>query len=59
MILGGDEDYIQWLKDKVSKYSTGFVLIEEDGTLIGQLELTIREYEGRTIGYIHLYYLLP
>jgi len=25
---------------------------------IGQLELSVRDYEGKDIGYVHLYYLV-
>lgn len=57
--LGEIEDYLSWLKDKISLFPEGFVLVEEDGELIGQLELSIREYEGKDIGYINLYYLVP
>lgn len=51
--------YINWLKDKSSSFPKGFVLVEENEKSIGQLELSIREYEGQTIGYVHLYYLIP
>ncbi|MGG1657512.1 MULTISPECIES: GNAT family N-acetyltransferase [Geobacillus] len=34
-------------------------MVEENGRFIGQLELSIRKYEGRNIGYVHLYYLIP
>lgn len=33
--------------------------MEEDRKYIGQLELTVREYEGIDIGYVNLYYLIP
>ena len=57
--LGEIEDYLSWLKDKIAVFPEGFVLVEDDGALIGQLELSIREYEGKDIGYINLYYLVP
>ena len=57
--LGEIEDYLNWLKEKIAIFPEGFVLVEEDGTLIGQVELSIREYEGKDIGYINLYYLEP
>ncbi|MDQ0351431.1 RimJ/RimL family protein N-acetyltransferase [Alkalibacillus filiformis] len=53
------EEYLQFLREKITKHPDGFVLVEEDGELIGQIELSIREYEGREIGYVHLYYLVP
>lgn len=31
----------------------------ENGTPIGQIELTIRQNEGQRIGYINLYYIVP
>lgn len=52
-------DYLQWLKEKTTDFPAGFVMVEEDGKIIGQLELSIREYEGRKIGYVNLYYLIP
>ncbi|MBP1969849.1 RimJ/RimL family protein N-acetyltransferase [Virgibacillus natechei] len=55
----GEEEYLHWLDEKIKDLSKGFVLVEEDGKYIGQLELTIREFEGKEIGYINLYYLVP
>lgn len=57
--FGEKEDYLRWLEEKLGDYPEGFVLVEYDGEHIGQLELSIREYEGRNIGYINLYYLIP
>jgi RimJ/RimL family protein N-acetyltransferase len=52
-------DYLNWLNVKIKEFPKGFVMIEEDGDLIGQLELSTREHKGRRIGYVHLYYLKP
>ncbi|WP_188207933.1 GNAT family N-acetyltransferase [Alkalibacillus aidingensis] len=54
-----DEEYIKFLDVKVSQFPSGFVLVKERGEFIGQLELSIRLYEGRQIGYVHLFYLIP
>lgn len=54
-----EAEYLHWLKEKTSDYPDGFVVVEEDEKVIGQLELTIREYDGRQIGYVNLYYLIP
>ncbi|AQQ55546.1 GNAT family N-acetyltransferase [Planococcus lenghuensis] len=54
-----EEDYLQWLRDMAARFPDGFVLAEEEGNPVGQLELSIREYEGKTIGYVNLYYLTP
>lgn len=35
-----------------------FQVQQEDGKVIGQLELPIREYEGTRIGYVNLYCLI-
>lgn len=52
------EDYLLWLDEKIKDFPKGFVLVVEDGQYIGQLELTIREFEGKEIGYVNLYYLI-
>src|SRR5699024_7468712 len=57
--FGEEETYLSWLEQKMSLFPEGFVLVKNDGEYVGQLELTIREYEGRNIGYINLYYLTP
>ncbi|RIW28746.1 GNAT family N-acetyltransferase [Bacillus salacetis] len=49
--------YVQWLAGKIKEFPDGFVMVDEGSDPIGQLELSIREYEGRHIGYVHLYYL--
>ncbi|MFG6117887.1 GNAT family N-acetyltransferase [Thalassobacillus sp. B23F22_16] len=54
-----EQDYINWLKQKIKDFPGGFVIVEEGKKCIGQLELSIREYEGKRIGYVHLYYLIP
>ncbi|MDQ0160774.1 RimJ/RimL family protein N-acetyltransferase [Alkalibacillus salilacus] len=54
-----EDDYLSWLNEKIKQFPKGFVLAKEDDLYIGQLELTIREYEGYDIGYVHLYYLMP
>lgn len=47
------------MREKSSEFPEGFVMAEENRELIGQLELSIREYEEKKIGYVHLYYLVP
>ncbi|MDM5222366.1 GNAT family N-acetyltransferase [Peribacillus sp. NJ11] len=42
----------------VSQNPKGFIVLENEEP-IGQLELTFKEYEGREIGYINLYYSIP
>jgi ribosomal protein S18 acetylase RimI-like enzyme len=57
--FGEEEEYLRWLEGKSRDFPEGFVLVKEDGKYIGQLELTIREYDGNDIGYVNLYYLIP
>ncbi|WP_370642439.1 GNAT family N-acetyltransferase [Virgibacillus salidurans] len=57
--LGKESEYLDWLEDKIAHFPAGFVLVKENDEPIGQLELSIREYEGENIGYVHLYYLTP
>jgi RimJ/RimL family protein N-acetyltransferase len=52
-----EEEYLEWLKEKINLFPDGFVMVEKESEIIGQMELSIREYEGRLIGYVHLYYL--
>ncbi|WP_440895574.1 GNAT family N-acetyltransferase [Amphibacillus sp. Q70] len=54
-----DQVYLDWLAEKIRLFPKGFVLVKEDGKDIGQLELTVREYQGKEIGYVNLYYLVP
>jgi ribosomal protein S18 acetylase RimI-like enzyme len=57
--FGKVEDYLHWLEEKVQMFPRGFVLVKEGGKYIGQLECSIRPFDGREIGYVHLYYLIP
>ncbi|MCF3944726.1 GNAT family N-acetyltransferase [Oceanobacillus alkalisoli] len=52
-----EEDYLHWLKEKIADYPKGFVLVKKNNNYVGQLELSVRQYEGKDIGYVHLYYL--
>ncbi len=57
--FGNEQEYLNWLREQSEKHPKGFVLVVENGIPIGQLELTIREYEEKVIGYVNLYYLIP
>ncbi|HET7580109.1 MAG TPA: GNAT family N-acetyltransferase [Bacillales bacterium] len=52
-----DEDYLNRIKKHVSVNPDGFVLALEDGKPIGQLELQIKSYQDRKVGYISLIYV--
>jgi ribosomal protein S18 acetylase RimI-like enzyme len=51
--------YLTYVQKKIEQYPKGFVIAELDGKTIGQLELSVKEYQGRKIGYVHLFYLVP
>lgn len=57
--FGDERQYLEWLKQQSMRNPNGSVLVVDNGNPIGQLELTIKEYEGNTIGYVNLYYLIP
>ena len=56
--FGSEEDYLDWFKQQLEKYPEGFVLAVENQQPIGQLELTLKEFDGKQIGYVNLYYLI-
>lgn len=57
--LGDEQEYLDWVQQQVNRDPKGFVLVVENEVPIGQLELTVKEYEGKEIGYVNLYYLVP
>lgn len=57
--FGDEREYLNWLEEKISNYPDGFVMVKKGDNVVGQLELTIRQYEDREIGYVNLYYLIP
>ena len=56
--LGDENTYLDWIQQRSTIYPNGFVLVVEEGVPIGQLELNVKEYEGKEIGYVNLYYLV-
>ncbi|MED3570684.1 GNAT family N-acetyltransferase [Cytobacillus praedii] len=57
--LGDETAYINRIKERVKKFPYGQVIIEKDNFPIGQMELQIKYFEGREIGYVNLFYLIP
>jgi ribosomal protein S18 acetylase RimI-like enzyme len=56
--FGHSENYIKWVTERSALFPDGFMLVEEHGDLVGQIELQIVEYEEKRIGYVHLFYLI-
>ncbi|PBB06637.1 GNAT family N-acetyltransferase [Salimicrobium humidisoli] len=52
-----EEDYLDWLQKKAEEFPDGMKLVKKKGETVGQLELSVREFKGRIIGYVHLFYL--
>ena len=52
-----EEENVLWLEEKVQEFPDGFLLLKKENEYIGQVELTIKRYKNRVIGYINLYYL--
>lgn len=51
------QKYIQHLEAGIRDEPEGFMLAEVNGVPVGQLEMRITGFEGRTIAYVHLFYL--
>lgn len=47
--FGDEEEYLDWVRTRTGEFPGGFVMVWEDEIPIGQIELTIRKYEGKTI----------
>ncbi|WP_347320487.1 GNAT family N-acetyltransferase [Rossellomorea sp. RS05] len=54
-----EKEYVRWVEKQSDLFPDGFILLMEEGVPIGQLELTVKDYEDSKIGYVNLYYLIP
>lgn len=54
---GSEDAYLQWLRERLSEWSDGCVHVWCGGTIIGQMEMRLRDEPG--LGYINLFYLVP
>lgn len=54
----GEEDYLTWLEEKKKAFPKGFMMVKRNDAIIGQIELSTQVYDGKLIGYVHLYYLI-
>ncbi|KXZ18419.1 GNAT family N-acetyltransferase [Bacillus nakamurai] len=53
------EEYLSWLSGQIQRFPDGFVMAYHMQQPIGQLELSIKTYQHKEIGYVHLYYIIP
>jgi RimJ/RimL family protein N-acetyltransferase len=57
--MGDAQGYFIWIEMNNLLNPWSFVIMEEDGKPIGQIELELLNYGGRNIGYVSLFYLIP
>lgn len=57
--MGNENAYLAWMALNSALYPDGFLMMEHDGKVIGQTEAEIILYQGRRIGYVDLFYLVP
>lgn len=57
--FGDPNQYLAWMALQTVFYPDGFLLMEHDGKVVGQLEVETITYQGRQVGYVDLFYLIP
>ncbi|MDP9727824.1 GNAT family N-acetyltransferase [Alicyclobacillus tolerans] len=54
-----EQEYIDLIQKRTKEFPEGYVFVELDGEVIGQIEVHPREFDGRRIGFVSLFYLIP
>lgn len=54
-----EQEYADLIAARTREFPDGYVMVEQDGRIVGQIEMHPREFEGRTIAFISLFYLVP
>ncbi|CDQ17841.1 Acetyltransferase (GNAT) domain-containing protein [Halobacillus karajensis] len=54
-----EENYLTYVEERMEQFPEGYVMVEKDDRTVGQLELSVRLYGDKRIGYVHLFYLVP
>ena len=54
-----EQEYRDLIEARTREFPDGYVMVELDGRVVGQIEMHPREFEGRTIGFVSLLYLIP
>lgn len=52
-------EYVKLLTERTVQFPWGYVMVEENGDTVGQMEIFTRDHEERLIGFVSLYYLVP
>jgi len=54
-----EQEYIELIQKRTMEFPEGYVIVELDGRVVGQIEMHPREFDGRQIGFVSLFYLIP
>lgn len=54
-----EQEYIELIQQRTKEFPEGYVIVELDGRVVGQIEMHPREFDGRQIGFVSLFYLIP
>lgn len=57
--FGDRNQYLAWIGLNAVLYPEGFVLMEHEGKVVGQMEAEVVPYRGKRVGYVDLFYLVP
>lgn len=57
--FGDPNYYLAWIALQTIFYPDGFLLMEDNGKVVGQLEVEVIPFQGRRVGYVDLFYLVP
>ena len=57
-LFGDNDSYLKKISERLIKYPNGLVLVEVDGKPVGQIELQVKPFENKEVGYVNLFYLI-
>ena len=54
-----EQEYIELMASRTQEFPEGYVMLEDHGRIVGQIEMHPRDFEGKRIGFVSLFYLVP
>lgn len=54
-----EQEYAGLIASRTQEFPEGYVMLEDDGKIVGQIEMHPRDFEGKRIGFVSLFYLVP
>lgn len=57
-LFGSNNSYIKRIFERLNKFPEGLVIVEMDDKPVGQIELQIKQFENKNVGYVNLFYLV-